>query len=164
MATLLEDIKSQSDWIVRAFASDGYKLDYSFDSIMEIDRFFAANMSNGEPKKGGRFPKKGFGAILFSMGSYIGETVIHNIPGTEWITDDEDPQAELNVFLRLPNGVECSPIIKVFKRFQNGTEEALYPYVHMLVEETTGHVFNQDFWRLIAEAEKEKKKPWWKFW
>lgn len=164
MATLLEDIKSQSDWIVKAFAADGYILDYSIDSVMMIDLFFAANMKNGEPIKGGRLSKKGFGPILFSIGSYVGETIIRNIPGTDWVTDDNDPQAELNVFLKLPNGVECSPIIKVFKRFQNGSEDAIYPYVHVLVNEITEHPFNQDFWKLMKDAETKPAKPWWKFW
>jgi hypothetical protein len=65
MATLIEDIKSQSQWIVKAFAADGFKLDYSIDSIIEVDRFFVANMKNGQPKKGGRLYGKGFGPKLF---------------------------------------------------------------------------------------------------
>jgi hypothetical protein len=32
MGKLQKDIKSQSDWIVKAFASDGYNLDYTIDS------------------------------------------------------------------------------------------------------------------------------------
>jgi hypothetical protein len=50
MGTLKEDIKSQSDWIVKAFAADDFKLDYTIDSIIEIDRFFVKNMKDGQPK------------------------------------------------------------------------------------------------------------------
>ena len=39
MGILLEDIKTQSDWIVKAFEYDGLKLDYSIESIIEIDKF-----------------------------------------------------------------------------------------------------------------------------
>jgi len=39
MATLKEDIKTQSEWIVKAFQADGFNLDGSMDSIIEVDRF-----------------------------------------------------------------------------------------------------------------------------
>jgi hypothetical protein len=165
MATLKEDIKSQSDWIVKAFAADGYQLDYTMNSIIEVDRFFAANMRSGQPKKGGRLSKKGFGPILFSIGAYVGETVIKNIKGAEWITDDQDPEGELYVSIKLPNEVELWPIQKVIKRFENGTDDAIYPYVHTVTNEFTNLPFEKDFWILAAEKdEPEQTKPWWKFW
>ena len=108
MATLLEDIRSQSEWIIRAFAADGFKLDYTIDSIIEIDRFFSKNMKNGQPRKRGRLYGKGYGPILFSIGAYVGETIIHNVKGSQWITDDNDPQGELKVSLKLPDGTELA--------------------------------------------------------
>lgn len=165
MATLKEDIKTQSEWIVNAFAADEYKLDYSIDSIIEIDRFFKDNMENGQPKKGGRLAKKGFGPILFSLGSYVGETIIKNLKDAKWITDDNDPQGELNVSIKLPSGGEIWPIQKVMKRFQNGSEDAIYPYVHSATKEFTKQPFNEKFWTLAMQAdEQEQAKPWWKFW
>ena len=165
MATLKEDIKAQSEWIVKAFADDGFKLDHTIDSIIEVDRFFAANMKNGQPKKTGRLYGKGFGPVLFSIGSYVGETIIKNIKGAEWITDDNDPEGELKVSLKLPDGGEISPVQKVMKRFQNGSEDAIYPYVHMVTKEFTNLPFNQEFWIMTAEKdEPETKKSWWKFW
>ncbi len=165
MATLKEDIKSQSDWIVKAFAADGFKLDHTIDSIIEVDRFFTVNMKNGRPKKGGRLYGRGFGPILFSIGSYVGETIIKNVNGSEWITDDNDPQGELNMSLKLPDGGEIWPVQKVMKRFQNGSEDAIYPYVHMVTMEFTNLPFKEEFWTVTAEtSEPEKTKPWWKFW
>lgn len=41
MATLLEDIKTQSEWIVKAFKSDSLNLDYTIHSFIEIDKFIA---------------------------------------------------------------------------------------------------------------------------
>jgi len=165
MGTLKQDIKKQSDWIVQAFAADKFKLDYSMDSLIEVDRFFNKNMKNGKPKKGGRLAKKGFGPILFSIGSYVGETIIKNVKGSKWITDDNDPEAELNVSLKLPNGGDIWPIQKVMKRFQNGSEDAIYPYAHTVTKEFTKKTFNEKYWTLTAEdEEKDKTKPWWKFW
>lgn len=165
MATLKEDIKTQSEWIIKAFKEDGYNLDSSMDSIIEIDKFFAKNMKNGAPKKGGRLYGKGFGPILFSIGSYVGETIIKNIPGAEWITDDNDPQAELNVSLKLPNDTETWPIQKVMKCFQNGSEDAIYPYVHSVTKDFTNLPFNKEFWDITESNEDtSNSKPWWKFW
>ena len=165
MGTLKEDIKLQSDWIVKAFAADGFKLDYTIDSIIEVDRFFTKNMKNGQPRKGGRLYGKGFGPILFSIGSYVGETIINNVKDSEWITNDNDPQGELNVSLKMPNDGEIWPIQKVIKRFQNGSEDSIYPYVHMVTKEFTNLPFKEEFWTLTAEIdEPEQTKPWWKFW
>lgn len=165
MATLKEDIQAQSEWLVKAFAADGFKLDYSIASIIEVDRFFAVNMKNGQPKKAGRLHGKGFGPILFSIGSYVGETIIKNVPGSEWLTDDSDPQGELNVSLKLPDDIEMWPIQKVMKRFKNGSEDAIYPYVQMVTQEFTKLPFKEEFWMLTAEDDKaENTKPWWKFW
>ncbi len=165
MATLKEDIRIQSEWIVKAFESDGFKLDSSMDSIMEVDRFFIINMKNGKPKKGGRLYGKGIGPKIFSIGSYIGETIIKNVKGAEWITDDKDPDGELNVSLKLPNGTEIWPIQKVMKRYQTGSEDSIYPYVHIITKEFTNLPFNEKFWTLTSEADtKTKVKPWWRLW
>lgn len=131
MGTLKEDIQSQFEWIVKAFAADGFVLDYTIDSIVEVDRFFMKNMENNQPRKGGRLYGKGFGPILFSIGAYVGETIIKNVKGCEWITDDNDPQGELKVTLRLPKNGNIWPIQRVMKRFENGSEDSIYPYVHV---------------------------------
>lgn len=165
MATLKEDIKTQSEWIVKAFKADGFNLDGSIDSIIEVDRFFTQNMTDGKPIKGGRLSQNGFGLILFSIGSYVGETIIKNVNGAEWVTDDDDPDAELNVFIKLPNDGQIWPIQKVMKRFENGNEDAIYPYVHMVTTEFTNLPFKEEFWSLTGENdESEQPKPWWKFW
>lgn len=166
MGTLKEDIKKQSDWIVKAFEYDGLKLDYTIESIVEIDRFFALNMKDGKPKKGGRLSKKGFGGVLFSMGSYLGETIIKNIDGTEWLTDDNAPQGELKTAMKLPNGTIIFPIQKVMMRFQNGKEDSIYPYVKSVTKDFLIDNSSIDFWKIISETENQEiiKKPWWKFW
>ncbi|WP_455714891.1 hypothetical protein [Anaerosporobacter sp.] len=38
--TLEEDIFSAAEWVVRALNSSGYKVDYSLESMRELDRFF----------------------------------------------------------------------------------------------------------------------------
>jgi hypothetical protein len=164
MGKLLDDIKSQSEWIVEAFASDGYKLDYTIHSFIQIDLFFKHNMKDGKPKKGGRLPTPGFGPVLFSIGAYVGETIIKYVPGAIWITDDDDPQGELTVAVKFPDGAELWPIERVFKRFANGSEDSIYPYGYMITKDYIKQEFDSQFWILTAETEEEKSKPWWKFW
>ena len=159
MGTLVEDIGTQSAWIVKAFAADGLILDYSIDSFIAIDKFISKHTANGKPKRGGRL-SKGFGSILFSLGSYVGETIIKAVPGCVWITDDSSREGEINITVKLPDGVEIWPVQRMIKRVKNGTEDSLYVYGYQITKDFTGAEFNSSYW----ESVKEEPKPWWKIW
>lgn len=160
MATLEQDIKNQSDWIIKAFQADGYKLDYSIQSFIEIDKFFEKHSKNGKPVRGGRLSQN-LGPIIFSIGSYIGETFIKNANGAEWITDDNDPQGEVSAAIRFPDGMTVWPMQRVMNRFKNGFEDSIYPYGYELIKKYIDEPFDQSFWNL---NQKEVKKPWWRIW
>jgi len=163
MATLLEDIKTQTDWTVKAFKSDGIELDYSIKSLLEIDRFIQKYTKDGQPIKGGRLSKN-LGGIIFSISAYIGETLIKNVPNSKWITDDNDPQGEINIAVKLGDGTTCLPGQRIIKRIQNGLEDGIYPYGHNLTEKTLNEKFDKVFWKIETEVQPmEPKKPWWKF-
>jgi hypothetical protein len=51
--SLVEDIATASDWIVGALRSSGYRIDFSVDSLKEIDRFFDEHALNGGARPGG---------------------------------------------------------------------------------------------------------------
>jgi hypothetical protein len=53
MAKLLQDIKTQSNLIIKAFAADKVNLDYSVQSLIEIDIFFNKHAREGKAAKGG---------------------------------------------------------------------------------------------------------------
>lgn len=161
MGTLYEDIKVHSAWLVNAFKADGLLLDNSIDSIIEIDKFFYKNMSGNVPKRGGRLYGSGYGGILFSIGAYVGETIIKNVPESKWITDDSLEEGTLYVSVILPDGAEIFPVEKVIKRFKNGPEDAIYPYVHQLTQKFTNNKFNDAFWALKEDI---TTKKWWQFW
>jgi len=162
MASLKQDIKKQSDWIIKAFQEDGYKLDYSIKSFLEVDKFFEKHSKNGKPIRGGRLTQN-LGPIIFSIGSYIGETFIKNVKGAEWITDDNDPQGEITATIKFPNGTKCWPIQKAMKRYKNGFEDSVYTYGYELVKEYISEPFEQNFWTINKE-ENTTIKPWWRFW
>jgi len=127
MATLIEDIKTYSDWIVKAFKVDQLDLDYSLESFRLIDDFFDRHSVNGVAKPNGRLSKDR-GPILFAIGAYVGETIVRHFPGAVWITNDHDPMGEANVELKLPNGTTIWPMQRVIKRFQNGPQDGIYAY------------------------------------
>jgi hypothetical protein len=158
MGTLKQDIKEQSKWAVKAFAADKLKLDYSIKSFIEIDKFFNKHTLNGKAVKGGRLSTN-LGGILFSIGSYVGETIIKNVPGSVWITDDDDPQGELTVSIKLPGGSIIFPVTRVMKRFENGEEDSIYIYGHLITKDFTKEASDDNYWNLTKAA-----KPWWKFW
>lgn len=99
MATLLQDIKTQSDWVITAFAADKLKLDYSIHSFIEIDKFFNKHSKNGKAVRGGRLTQN-LGSIVFSLGSYVGQTIIKNVSGAAWQTDDNDPESEITASVK----------------------------------------------------------------
>lgn len=123
--TLEDDLHSACEWVVMALNSSGYKADYTLDSMKEIDRFI--DEQSGE----GGLISRNRGQILFALGSYVGETVIR-LYGGKWLTDDDDPQGEINVSVELPDGTVIFPVQRVIKRYQNGSEDSIYAYLYVL--------------------------------
>ena len=163
MGTLLADIQMQSEWITKAFAADKLKLDYSIHSFMEIDRFFCKHSKDGKAIKGGRLAQN-IGAIVFSLGAYVGQTIIKHVPGSMWQTDDNDLEGEMIASVKLPDGTTIFPMQRIMKRFLNGMEDAIYVYGHHLVKDYINEPFDQSFWNLTSERSPILKKPWWKIW
>lgn len=128
--TLYEDIHTACEWVVMALNSSGYKADYTLESMKEIDRFI--DEQSGE----NGIISRGRGKILFSLGCYVGETVIR-LYGGKWHTDDNDPQGEINASVELDNGTVICPIQRVIKRYQNGSEDGIYAYVYVLSPDKT---------------------------
>ena len=123
--SLLNDIGEMSEWVVKALNFSGYKADYSLESMKEIDRFFdEQNNPNG-------ILNQNRGQILFALGSYVGETVIR-LYGGKWITDDNDPQGEINIAVETNDGTTLWPVQRCMKRYSNGTEDSIYAYVYAL--------------------------------
>lgn len=128
--TLEEDIHTACEWVVTALNSSGYKADYTLESMKEIDRFI--DEQSGE----NGIISRNRGNIIFSLGCYVGETVIR-LYGGKWHTDDNDPQGETNASVELDNGTVIFPIQRVIKRYHNGSEDGIYAYVYVLSPDKT---------------------------
>jgi hypothetical protein len=123
MAAIVDDIHKAAEWIARALKSSGYMADFSPGSLWEIDRFFDEHSEKGQAKKGSLLASE-VGARIFALGAYVGE-VVRRHKGGEWAGDDNDPQVEVNVELRLPGGKVSWPMQRVMKRFKNGAEDGI---------------------------------------
>lgn len=123
--TLKQDIMTAKDWIASALQSSGYRADFSLESLKEIDRFF------DEQNRPGGLLSENRGQRLFAIGAYIGEVIITEVGG-EWITDDDDPQGEINISVKLTDESIIWPVQRAIKRYQNGKEDGIYDYAFVL--------------------------------
>ncbi|WP_260581411.1 hypothetical protein [Sphingopyxis sp. PET50] len=125
-SSIVSDALVSADWIAKALSSSGYRADFTLASLEEIDRFFDEHAPHGVARSGGLLSED-VGSRLFAIGSYIGETLRRQLGG-DWIGDDEDPQAEINISLKLADGSIIWPIQRAMKRFRNGPEDSIAAY------------------------------------
>jgi len=125
--TLMEDIPKAAQWFVQAMESSGYSLDGTLESFRVLDRFM------DEQKRPGGILDGKVGSKLFGMGAYVGQVLIAQLGG-QWETDDQDPQGEINIAVRMGS---CTvwPVQRVMKRFSDGPENSIYAYGSALKQE-----------------------------
>jgi hypothetical protein len=124
--TLLDDVRTSAAWIARALESSGYRADFSPLSLRDVERFMAEHSDHGIAVPGGLLATD-LGPRLFALGAYLGETVRRSAGGT-WETDAEDPDSEMNLRLRLPDGSVVWPVQRMVKRFRHGHEDSVVGY------------------------------------
>lgn len=161
MASLKKDIKRSANWLVKAFGTLDKELDFSVKSVEHIETVLTEQFENGQPKPDGLFAN-GLGGKLFAISSYIGEVVIRNTKATKWVTDDKDPQGEINIKLVSANGTEMFPAHRVINRVQNGEEDNIYHYTAIAVKNFM--YFDGEIPEGFIEVDENQGKPWWKFW
>ena len=57
----------------------------------------------------------------------MGQVFVRQLGGV-WETDDGDPEGEINIAVRLPDGSLLFPVQRAMKRLRNGGEDSLYVY------------------------------------
>jgi len=99
-------------------SAKGYRLDYSIDSVREVERLFAEHAPNGVPKKGGMFEYDGLNAELF--GYYVGEVLLKHKPG-RW---QEEPNPAIRpgrrFRLHFDDGSIADPVSRVERYAKTG--------------------------------------------
>ncbi len=125
-AKIVSDARASADWIARALTSSGYKADFYMESLREVDRFFDDHAPGGTVRPDGLLSED-LGARIFAIGSYVGETLRRQLGG-DWEGDDGDPQAEINLALKLKSGPVVWPVQRAMKRLRNGKEDSIAAY------------------------------------
>ena len=113
-------------WIAEALKGSGYRADFSVPSLKEVDRFFDEQAKDGAAVPGGLLSEQ-LGQRLFCLGAYVGE-VIRRAEGGSWQAAGDDPQAEINLTLKLADGSHLWPVQRVMKRFRHGASEGVHAY------------------------------------
>jgi len=128
--SVTDDAVKAAEWVASALTSSGYAADFSPESLWEIDRFFEEQSLGGEARPGGLLSDD-LGSRIFALGAYTGEVIRRDLGG-EWDADDDDPEAEINLELRVADGGVVWPIQRAMKRYSNGDEDAIAPYAAAL--------------------------------
>ena len=98
--------------MAQSLAGWGYKADFSLDSLKEVDRFIDDEAPSGKPKPGSHLAQQ-FGANMFGLGAYLGET-IRRLGEGQWEGNDRDAWTD-----RLPQEIEhVRDELLNFDRFQ----------------------------------------------
>lgn len=106
--------------------ASGFRTDFTLSSLYEIDRLFDRDAPDGVARNGGLLSKD-VGLRLFALGGYVGVTLARELEG-EWIGDDRDPEAEINIGLKLLDGGIIWPVQRVMMRFRHGAEYGIGDY------------------------------------
>ena len=123
---VVADAVRMAELVAVALTGDGYAADFTPASLWEIDRFFDEQTRKGGPRRWGLLAQD-TGLRLFSIGGYVGEVIRRDVGG-EWEVDDDDPQAELNLALRLVDDSLVWPVQRAVKRMRNGAEDGIVAY------------------------------------
>ena len=131
--SIVKDAVEAADWMAKSLADWGYKADFSLDSLKDVDRFIDEEAPDGKPKPGGHLAQQ-FGAHIFGLGAYLGETIRRQGDG-QWEGNDRDTWPEVTLAVRLKSGTVLWPTQRLLKRLENGAENGLYPYGVVILRE-----------------------------
>lgn len=129
MAVSIDDLMASYALQIGAFLHKaGYKIDFSPESLAELDRFFDEQAPGGQARPKGLLARE-LGIRLMAIGAYAGEVVRMKVGGT-WVGDPDDPEMEIKVHLDLPDGITVFPTQRVMKRYRQGPENSLRAWGH----------------------------------
>jgi hypothetical protein len=112
-----------------AAAEFGIELDYSAESLGEVERLIGENFSD---RRGN--PKRKWRDMSGTTGAYVAEVILRQLGG-EW---DFEPEFQAGG-IRLPSGTWVFPLHKSRKRYEDGPGDDFVSYFQVLAERETLH-------------------------
>ena len=112
-------------WVEQTY---GAKLDYGVYSLKQVDGIV------DDLRRDQKF--EDLQPLLFSMGCYVGEVLVRRAGG-RWRRADEAGMtavASSPIVVEMKDGRGCNPVGKVYKRFQNGPEDSIAGFYHLMTE------------------------------
>ena len=126
MGTIYEDIALAAEQIAAELTANGYRLDFSLESLAEVDRFLDEH-SNPDTHATDTLLSDRLGPWMFALGSYSGEVLRRAGIGDSWRWSgaDDDKAASTDTELVLADGSLVFPLQRVWKRLMHGGDEAM---------------------------------------
>lgn len=149
--------------IMQAYAGDavayakkkfGIVLDYSEQSLVNVDALLSAMTANGllTTDELSEEQKDGIWTLCKVFGGYVGAVIIKHI-GAQW-ESEPGSDGSTNIKLKVANRITASPPEKVWKRLTESETDMIIGYYRGL----------QQILGLMLFVPKELKKAWWKLW
>lgn len=117
-----------------------HRLDYSLASLQSLDAWIEGEMKNGTLKSSSVL-KREYSARLADLTCYLGETIIKNNPGVQWLGAKEKLASTENLTLSLTNGVEVCPAEYIKQRLEGKGPSLSESYKAILNQ---GVIYNQE--------------------
>jgi hypothetical protein len=125
-AEVITKIKTSAQWLADTLNPSGYVINYSVDSLKEIDHFFDDQEATDS------LLTDNAEQVIFSVGCYIGEVAIKTIGG-EWIIKSAEKKDLVNIEVHLESGKTFKPVKQAMKRYANGNEDNIAEWFSFLI-------------------------------
>ncbi len=167
MEANVQELKSATNFVLQLFADQGVILDYSPESIHQLDALFEREFINGIFINGASFFAQYQGLIMTGITGYIAQVILQHTEHARLCFEEEDENWFINFAIESASGKKLMPGHRILKRAYNGDDDLLYPYVTDAIkyfnEPAPSYNFKAAVINLL-DYKDTKGKQWWKLW
>jgi hypothetical protein len=133
MGTIYEDIDVAAAMIATELTAHGYALDFTLESLAEVDRFLDENSALDTNDTDSLLAAR-LGQWMFALGAYSGEVLRRAIGGRwRWEGLDDDKAASTDTELVLVDESIVWPFQRAWKRLMNGPDDSMAAWGEQMV-------------------------------
>jgi hypothetical protein len=111
----------------RSFMQRGTPLDLSLACLRTIDAYIEKEAPDGQPTATSELGTRRQQVVL-EIAAYVSAVIAGAVGGGTIEVDEDDPDAEMNLRLVLPNGQVLTPVMRVIGRLEMGQAQSLAAY------------------------------------